>query len=209
MASHGHSASRKGGHEQKHRPVTRSNKIINPNRTIALKGGSSGKKKVTHLRDNATIKRIAMYKDKPIHNAKGEFLAGAYMSRTPDAVVKRIQPDRRWFGNTRVVDQTELANFREAMGAKVKDPYSVVMRSKKLPMGLLTDPFKVRQCTHTHTAGANMCYPLATLRSSLFLCVLRFLLLPLHCLALHCTALLCAPLMNSTRIDLIFMRAIF
>lgn len=145
MASHGHSASRKGGHVAKHRPVTRSNKIINPNRTIAQAGGdTSTKKKGTHLRDNATIKRLAMYKDKPIHNSKGEFLHGAYMSRTPDAPVKRILGDRRLFGNTRVVGQTELANFREAMGAKVKDPYTVVMRSNKLPTGLLTDKFKVR-----------------------------------------------------------------
>jgi nuclear GTP-binding protein len=149
MASHGHSATRKGGHTQKHRPLTRSNKIINPNRTIALKGGdSSSKKKGTHLRDNATIKRLAMYKDKPIHNSKGEFLSGAYMSRVPDEVVKRINPDRRWFGNTHVIGQKELTNFREVMGAKVKDPYTVVMRNKKIPMGLLNDnEFKVsREC---------------------------------------------------------------
>jgi len=185
MASHGHSASRKGGHEQKHRPVTRSNKIINPNRTIALKGGSgaSGKKKVTHLRDNATIKRIAMYKDKPIHNAKGEFLAGAYMSRTPDAVVKRIQPDRRWFGNTRVVDQTELANFREAMGAKVKDPYSVVMRSKKLPMGLLTDPFKVRHRKHNACATMHLLFARHTVQLPVRVAFRSF-----RCAALHCPA---------------------
>jgi len=103
MSSHGHTAKRKGGHDQKHRPLTRSNKIINPNRTIALggnKSGASGKKKVTHLRDNATIQRIAMYKDKPIRNAKGEFMSGAYMSRTPDAPVMRIAPDRRWFGQS-------------------------------------------------------------------------------------------------------------
>ena len=145
MASHGHSATRKGGHTQKHRPLTRSNKIINPNRTIALKGGdSSSKKKGTHLRDNATIARLAMYKNKPIHNSKGEFLSGAYMSRTPDEPVKRILGDRRYFGNTRVVGQSELTEFRESMGAKVKDPYTVVMRSKKLPMGLLQDETKVR-----------------------------------------------------------------
>jgi len=141
MASHGHSGKRKGGHEQKHRPVTRSNKIINPHRTISLQDGSA-KKKGTHLRDKATIERLAMYKDRAIHNKKGEFLSGAYMSRTPDKPIVRVAPDRRWFGNTRVVDQTELAHFREVMGQKVNDPYTVVMRSKKLPMGLLQDNFK-------------------------------------------------------------------
>lgn len=51
----------------------------------------------------------------------------------------RIQPDRRWFGNTRVVGQTELDKFREEMTSKVADPYSVVLKRKKLPMGLLQD----------------------------------------------------------------------
>ena len=51
----------------------------------------------------------------------------------------RIAPDRRWFGNTRVVGQTELDKFREEMTSKVADPYSVVLKRKKLPMGLLQD----------------------------------------------------------------------
>ncbi len=31
----------------------------------------------------------------------------------------RIQPDRRWFGNTRVIGQKQLDQFREEMSAKV------------------------------------------------------------------------------------------
>ena len=31
----------------------------------------------------------------------------------------RIQPDRRWFGNTRVIGQSQLERFREEMGTKV------------------------------------------------------------------------------------------
>ncbi len=31
----------------------------------------------------------------------------------------RIQPDRRWFGNTRVVGQKQLEQFREQMSSKV------------------------------------------------------------------------------------------
>ena len=31
----------------------------------------------------------------------------------------RIQPDRRWFGNTRVIGQPQLERFREEMGTKV------------------------------------------------------------------------------------------
>ena len=52
----------------------------------------------------------------------------------------RVQPDRRWFGNTRIIDQKALDNFREAVQEKVKDPYSMIMRQSKLPMSLMTDP---------------------------------------------------------------------
>lgn len=51
----------------------------------------------------------------------------------------RIAPDRRWFGNTRVVDPKQLDTFRQEMTESVADPYSVVVKRKKLPMGLLRE----------------------------------------------------------------------
>ena len=66
---------------------------------------------------------------------KAQFLCG--LSKI--IATGRIAPDRRWFGNTRVVGQTELDKFREEMTSKVADPYSVVLKRKKLPMGLLQD----------------------------------------------------------------------
>lgn len=51
----------------------------------------------------------------------------------------RIAPDRRWFGNTRVVDPKQLDTFRQEMTEQVADPYSVVLKRKKLPMGLLRE----------------------------------------------------------------------
>jgi len=51
----------------------------------------------------------------------------------------RVQPDRRWFGNTRVIGGEELDKFREEMTEKNADPYSVVLSRKKVPMGLLQD----------------------------------------------------------------------
>jgi hypothetical protein len=109
------------------------------------------------------------------------------MSRTPDERIKRIQPDRRWFGNVRVVGQSELQQFRETMGAKVNDPYTVVMRSKKLPMGLLQDGFKVRRTDRAtnYAAGAaarlhessyvRFCasFPLMSFKRDLFLILMR------------------------------------
>ena len=35
----------------------------------------------------------------------------------------RIQPDRRWFGNTRVIGQKQLDQFRDEMSAKVSSIY--------------------------------------------------------------------------------------
>jgi nuclear GTP-binding protein len=43
----------------------------------------------------------------------------------------------RWFGNTRVVGARELDAFRDAMAARMSDPYSIVLGTKRLPMGLL------------------------------------------------------------------------
>merc|ERR1719450_999867 len=44
----------------------------------------------------------------------------------------RIQPDRRWFGNTRVIAQNKMQAFRETLAKKVQDPYSIVLKSSKL-----------------------------------------------------------------------------
>ena len=130
---------RKGGHTPKHRPVSRSSKIINPHRQVD--------KSKTNLRDATTIKRLAMYNAKAVRNRKGEFLSGPLMSRTPDEPVKRVAPDRRWFGNTRVVGQSELAEFRAEMGQAVKDPYTVVMRNRKIPSACSTTRTRTRAWT--------------------------------------------------------------
>ncbi len=55
----------------------------------------------------------------------------------------RVQPDRRWFGNTRVVNPTELDRFRQKITERAADPYSIVLRQRKLPMGLLQEDKKV------------------------------------------------------------------
>lgn len=79
------------------------------------------------------------YKDgKPERNADGEITkAASFQSRDiPDA---RIEPNRKWFTNTRVVSQDTLKAFREAMAEKDRDPYTVLLKSNKLPMSLIRD----------------------------------------------------------------------
>ncbi|CAM9290266.1 unnamed protein product [Pylaiella littoralis] len=123
---------------------TKSGSSANPHRStdgIKANGGS--------LRDKATINRLNMYKAKGIRDKKGKLIGGAYMmkNRAGDQAITgesgRVAPDRRWFGNTRIIKQEELDKFREEMSTRSTDPYSVVLRRKKLPMGLLQEPDKV------------------------------------------------------------------
>jgi nuclear GTP-binding protein len=85
------------------------------------------------------VKTLNMYKDgKATRNKEGKIIqAASYQSReVPKAVV---EPNRRWFTNTRVISQDTLKSFREAIAEKEKDPYSVLLKSNKLPMSLIRD----------------------------------------------------------------------
>jgi nuclear GTP-binding protein len=61
--------------------------------------------------------------------------------------MSRIDANRKWFGNTRVIGQKELETFRDAMSEMKKDPYQFVVRQNKLPMSLLSDPIASK---HSH-----------------------------------------------------------
>ncbi|KAI0905658.1 nucleolar GTP-binding protein 2 [Ustulina deusta] len=90
-------------------------------------------------RDAKRVRALNIRKDHgPRRNAEGKIVQAAkYQSR--DAPVARIEPNRRWFTNTRVISQDSLAQFREAMAEKAADPYSVLLKSNKLPMTLIRD----------------------------------------------------------------------
>ncbi|KDO28227.1 hypothetical protein SPRG_06276 [Saprolegnia parasitica CBS 223.65] len=118
----------------------------NPNRKVPKR------QKAANMRDKGTINRLNMYRNSgPIRNREGKIVGGSLMMagrqggitmQNADAP-SRIAPDRRWFGNTRVVGQKELDKFRNEMSVKAADPYSVVLRTRKLPMGLIQDSAKV------------------------------------------------------------------
>lgn len=80
-----------------------------------------------------------MYKEgKAERNAKGDIIkAAAFQSK--DIPNARIEPNRKWFGNTRVISQDTLKSFREAMAEKANDPYQVLLKTNKLPMTLIRD----------------------------------------------------------------------
>ncbi|OAX39214.1 NGP1NT-domain-containing protein, partial [Rhizopogon vinicolor AM-OR11-026] len=77
---------------------------------------------------------------KPIRDKDGKIIqAAAFQKGEDETTPGRVQPDRRWFGNTRVISQTALDHFRTSLSAKKDDPYSVLLRRNKLPMALLDD----------------------------------------------------------------------
>ncbi|KIK63861.1 hypothetical protein GYMLUDRAFT_71979 [Collybiopsis luxurians FD-317 M1] len=77
---------------------------------------------------------------KPIRDRDGKIIqAAAFQKGEDETKPGRVQPDRRWFGNTRVISQTALDHFRTSLSTKKDDPYSVLLRRNKLPMALLDD----------------------------------------------------------------------
>lgn len=80
-----------------------------------------------------------MYKTgRAVRNAKGEIVRAAALQST-DIPNARVDPNKKWFGNTRVIAQDALTHFREAMGDKKHDTYSVLLKRNKLPMSLLDE----------------------------------------------------------------------
>ena len=80
-----------------------------------------------------------MFKEgKAQRNAAGKITkAASYQSREiPQA---RIEPNRKWFGNTRVISQEALSQFRDAVAERASDPYQVLLKTNKLPMSLIRD----------------------------------------------------------------------
>ncbi|KAK8468273.1 hypothetical protein PHAVU_007G273700 [Phaseolus vulgaris] len=88
-------------------------------------------------RSAATVRRLKMYKTRPVRDRKGKVLSNEFQSK--DLPSTRIQPDRRWFGNTRVVNQKELEFFREELQSRMSSNYNVILKEKKLPLSLLND----------------------------------------------------------------------
>ncbi|XP_077991170.1 uncharacterized protein LOC144445480 [Glandiceps talaboti] len=119
--------------------INKGNHSFNPDRARAAKGKGG-----VNMRDKSTINRLKMYRGgKPVRNRDGRIVkAAAFQGWVPCGTVSRVEPNRRWFGNTRVVGQSSLQTFQEEMGKVMKDPYQVVMRQTKLPITLLQEKAK-------------------------------------------------------------------
>jgi len=82
--------------------IKKSAASTNPNRP-----DPSGGKKGSQFRTKGTINRLNMYREKPD--------LAKMKQRPTDPAAGRIQPDRRWFGNVRTVDQKELEKYRRKL----------------------------------------------------------------------------------------------
>jgi len=120
-----------------------------------LKTGNLREKGSNFYHQGAKLRQLKMRRGgKPTRDASGRITQDAkFLKSTPDAPVARIQPDRRWFGNTRVISQSELESFRTELGKRVNDPYQILLRQHRLPMSLLTDTHKVKKMSLLESEG--------------------------------------------------------
>jgi len=106
----------------------------------AKAAGKEGEKRGIK-RDRATMKRLKVYKEKPIRDKKGKTLYESFQSRDKSHQA-RIEPNRKWFGPVRTVTQTELHTFREELKNQQNQPYQYLLRASKVPYSLLHDDQK-------------------------------------------------------------------
>ncbi|KAL6570601.1 Nuclear/nucleolar GTPase 2 [Orobanche gracilis] len=102
---------------------------------------NGGKGKSSNRRSAATVRRLKMYKTRPVRNTKGKILKHDLQSKELPST--RIMPDPRWFVPTRVVDQKALEFFREGLKNCMSSSYNVIAKPRKLPISLLNDHQKV------------------------------------------------------------------
>lgn len=105
---------------------------------------TEGLKAVGNPRTKGTIKRLQMYRNfKAKRDKTGKILSPApFQCWLPSGTRARVEPNQKWFGNSRVISQNALQKFQDEFGAAVKNPYQVVMKPTNLPISLLNEKAK-------------------------------------------------------------------
>ena len=103
----------------------RTNASTNPHRPDPHNGKG-------HLRSRATINRLNMYNEKPDYEK---------MKKTPiDPMAGRLYSNRKYWGNTRSLDQKELDKYTTALNKSLESKgsgHSILISGRKLPVSLL------------------------------------------------------------------------
>ena len=109
------------------------------------------KGKESFYRTKSKIKLLNLYNSKP---NKDRF-------KRPDKP-ERIEPDRKWFGNTRTIDPKKLDGLRKEVVKKqsIKDTYSIFLNQTHLPQSLINPisnegTIKNKLTTFEETFGKN------------------------------------------------------
>ncbi|KAF5281246.1 hypothetical protein FQA39_LY05132 [Lamprigera yunnana] len=116
----------------------RSAHSMNPERpTEGLKG-------VAKVRTRSTIKRLQMYRNfKAKRDRRGKIITPApFQGWHASGTQSRVEPNQKWFGNTRIIGQNALQKFQTEMGAALRDPYQVILKQTTLPISLLNEKAK-------------------------------------------------------------------
>ncbi|CAD6186479.1 unnamed protein product [Caenorhabditis auriculariae] len=117
-------------------------------------------------RSKATINRLRMYKSfKAIRDSSGKIVKAApFQSWLSAGTQARVEPNRKWFGNTRIIGQEQLQKFQENLGKVMKDPFQVVMKQTKLPISLLQEKAKTQRVHITETESFEYTFGKKALR---------------------------------------------
>lgn len=99
------------------------------------------------MRTRATINRLQMYRNfKAKRNKQGKIITPApFQGWHASGVVARVEPNIKWFSNSKVISQNALQKFQEEMGKVKKDPYKVIMKATNLPISLLNETGKYQR----------------------------------------------------------------
>lgn len=116
----------------------RSGHSMNPERS------AEGLKGVAKPRTKGTIKRLQMYRNfKAKRDRVGNIITPApFQGWLPAGTQARVEPNQKWFGNSRVISQNALQKFQTELGAVIRNPYQMIMKPTTLPITLLNEKAK-------------------------------------------------------------------
>merc|ERR1712226_89528 len=117
--------------------ISKSHSSSNPDRAVKHAKVVGGR-----ARTKSTMKLLKL-RDRggnPVRNASGKIVKAAeFQGQLKSGTRARVQPDRRWFGNTRVIGQAQLQKFQEEGKKAINDPYKMILRQSRLPISLIKD----------------------------------------------------------------------
>ncbi|EUD65902.1 hypothetical protein C922_03626 [Plasmodium inui San Antonio 1] len=113
--------------------------------------GKSICKDETKRKNDEKQKRLKMYRTK----------ANLKKMNAKINEVRRIEPNIKWFNNTRTISQSKLEIFRDKMEEATHDPFSVVIKRSKIPVELIRGVGGSGVCGVSGGNGKNelMCAP--------------------------------------------------